>query len=143
VLPTLESHEKGDATEAAVVAELKRRAIPVARPFGDNQRYDAVAETSGGDLLKIQIKTGWLADGKVHFHGKSQHTNSTGNVYERYDGDVDYFVVYSDDLDELYLIDESEFETKMALRVDPPKQSDSSINWAEDYRFDANWPPTV
>ena len=50
--------------------------------------------------------------------------------------------MYSDDLDELYLIDEDEFETKMAVRDDPPKQSDSSINWAEDYRFDANWPPT-
>ena len=141
--PTLGSHEKGDATEAVVVAELKRRAIPVARSFGDNQRYDAVAETADGDPLKIQIKTGWLADGKVHVHGKSQHTNSTGNVHERYDGDVDYFVVYSDDLDELYLVNESEFETKMALRVEPPDQPDSSINRAEEYRFDANWPPTA
>jgi hypothetical protein len=41
------------------------------------------------------------------------------------------------------MVDAESFNESISLRVDPPKQSDSSINWAEDYRFDANWPPTA
>ncbi|WP_394295066.1 group I intron-associated PD-(D/E)XK endonuclease [Halococcus thailandensis] len=31
----MDSHRKGDLTEALVIAELKRREIPVSIPFGD------------------------------------------------------------------------------------------------------------
>lgn len=137
----MESHRKGELTEAIVVAELKRRHVPVSLPFGDNERYDAVIETPQGDLLKVQIKTGRLTEGKIEFHGKSQHTNSTGNVYKRYDGDVDYFIVYCDEIDSMYLIQESSFEESISLRIEEPKQVHKTINWAKDYEFDANWPP--
>ena len=41
----MKSHERGDATEAWVIAELKERGIPVAIPFSDNQRYDIIGNT--------------------------------------------------------------------------------------------------
>jgi hypothetical protein len=91
----MESHRKGDLTEAVVIAELKRRSIPVSLPFGDNERYDVVLETPTGALLRVQIKTGWLSEGKVEFHARSQHTNSTGNTYKSYNGEIDYFIVFS------------------------------------------------
>jgi|SRR5699024_7258096 len=137
----MDSHRKGDLTEALVIAELKKRGIPVSIPFGDNERYDIVAETPNGGLLKVQIKTGWMADGKVNFHGKSQHTNASGNVYQKYDGDVDFFLVYCHELERMYWVRENVFETQMSLRVEEPKQVKPSINWAEEYEFDANWPP--
>lgn len=43
-----------------------------------------------------------MADGKVTFHGKSQHTNASGNVYETYDGDVDFLLVYCHELERMY-----------------------------------------
>ena len=101
---TMQSHERGDATEARVIAELKERGIPVAIPFSDNQRYDVIVETPAAELLRVQIKTGRLVDGKIDFHGTSQHTNSTGNTYEKYDGDVDYFFVYTPALDSLHAV---------------------------------------
>lgn len=137
----METQEKGDFTEAAVITELKRRAIPVSVPFGDNQRYDIVIETEENDLLKVQIKTGWVADGTIEFHGKSQHTNASGNVYEKYDGDVDCFLVYCDEVGAVYLIDEDEFETSMSLRIADPEQVHETINWADEYEFDERWPP--
>jgi hypothetical protein len=137
----METHRKGDLTEAIVIAEFKKRAIPISIPFGDNERYDVVAETPDGRLLKVQIKTGWMTDGKVRFHGKSQHTNASGNVYETYDGDVDFFLVYCHELERMYWIHEDEFRTQMSLRVEEPKQVKPSINWAEEYEFDATWPP--
>jgi len=136
----MESHERGDATEAMVVAKLTERLIPVSIPFGDNQRYDAVIETPDAELLRVQIKTGRLQGGKIDFHGKSQHTNSTGNTYKKYHDDVDYFLVYTPELDSLHVVGEHEFDSRIQLRVDDPKQADSSINWADGYEFDERWP---
>lgn len=137
----MESHRKGDLTEAIVIAELKRRAIPVSMPFGDNERYDLVLESPNGELLRAQVKTGWLSDGTIQFHGKSQHTNSSGNVYKGYDGDVDYFLVYCYEPDNLYLVGEEEFDSSMTLRVEEPKLENRRINWAVDFEFDGRWPP--
>lgn len=137
----MESHKKGDATEARVVAELKQRGIPVSIPFGDNERYDVIAAAPHGGLLRIQVKTGWLDDGVIEFHGKSQHTNSAGNTYTTYDGDVEYFLVFVPELESLYLIAESEFQTSMRLRVEEPNQVHKTINWAEEFEFDERWPP--
>ncbi len=137
----MESHRKGDLTEATVLAELKRREVPVSFPFGDNERYDAVVEAPGGQLYRLQIKTGWLSDGVIDFHGRSSHTNSQGNVYKPYDGDVDYFTIYCHELENLYLIPEERVGSSMALRVDPPKRPDPKINPAESYEFDRRWPP--
>lgn len=136
----MESHRRGELTEAIVVAELKRREIPVAKPTGDNERYDLIAESEAG-LWRLQVKTGRVSDGTIRFHGKSQHTNAQGNVYEPYDGDVDYFVVYAHELETMYLVAESAFRTDMRLRIEEPSQPDRTINWAEDYEFDRNWPP--
>ncbi|MFB6104570.1 MAG: group I intron-associated PD-(D/E)XK endonuclease [Halobacteriaceae archaeon] len=136
----MESHRKGDVTEARVIAEFKEREIPVSIPFGDNERYDVVVE-SDEEMYRIQIKTGWPSDGCIHFHGKSSHTNATGNVYKKYDGDVDYFAVYCAEVEELYLIGEDEFETNMQLRVEEPGVNQPTINWASEYEFGVRWPP--
>lgn len=137
----MESHQKGDLTEAVVIAELKRRGIPVLLPFGDNQRYDLAVETPHGALQTLQVKTGWLTDGVVEFHTRSQHTNASGNVYKDYDGDVDGFIVYVHELESTHLVYIDEFDSQISLRVDAPDRPDPSIKWAEEYRFDERWPP--
>lgn len=139
----MDSHEKGDLTEAIVIAELKRQSIPVSLPFGDNERYDLVLETPDGGLFRVQVKTGWMDRGKIQFHAKSQHTNSQGNVYKAYDGDIDYFVVYCYELETLYLIREDEFGGSISLRVDEPKIENRRINWARDFEFEERWPPST
>ncbi|UIP00189.1 group I intron-associated PD-(D/E)XK endonuclease [Halobaculum sp. CBA1158] len=140
-LHEMPSHRKGDYTEAIVVAELKRRGVRVARPVGDNERYDLVVAAESG-FYSVQVKTGLLMDGCVYVRGKSQHTNATGNTYRDYDGDVDLFLVYCHDLETMYLVREDAFGTGMYLRVDEPEQRDRTINWAAEYEFDRNWPPS-
>lgn len=137
----MESHQKGDLTEAVVIAELKRRVIPVSTPFGDNERYDLLAEDESGNVWKLQVKTGRYRDGKVLFKGKSQHTNSQGHTYELYDGDVDFFAVHCDEVAGLYLVPEDEVGSSMSLRIADAKQDHRAINWAADYAFDERWPP--
>ncbi|GAA0296661.1 group I intron-associated PD-(D/E)XK endonuclease [Halarchaeum salinum] len=138
----MEPHRKGDLTEAIVIAELKRRDIPVSVPFGDNERYDLLAEDDSGSIWKLQVKTGRYRDGKVLFKGKSQHTNASGHTYRYYDGDVDYFLVNCDEVDGLYLVPESEVGSSMSLRIADAKQDHRTINWATDYDFDEQWPPS-
>lgn len=137
----MDSHRKGDLTEAIVIAELKRRSIPVSLPFGDNERYDLVVETPDGALLRVQVKTGWQSEGKIEFHTRSQHTNSKGNTYKPYDDDIDYFLVYCHELETLHFIHEDEFEGSISLRIEEPEMENRRINWATDFEFDKRWPP--
>lgn len=124
-----------------MIAELKERNISVSKPIGDNERYDIIAGVPNGDLLRIQIKTGRYDNGTVIFDGASQRTNSSGNRYVPYGGEVDYFIVYSHRFDSLYLVEANRVNGKMRLRVEKPKSNHPSINWAEDFDFDRNWPP--
>ena len=89
----MKSQYQGGLTEAVVLTELKRRQIPVSIPFGDNERYDFVIDSGDGTLHRSQVETGCLSDAVVDFHSKSQHTNSQGNLYNHYDGDLDHFLV--------------------------------------------------
>ncbi|MFD1646692.1 group I intron-associated PD-(D/E)XK endonuclease [Haloarchaeobius litoreus] len=139
----MESHRKGDLTEAIVLTELRRREIAVSHPFGDNERYDLVAECGGGALVRVQVKTGWIADGRIQFSTQSTHTNSQGNVRKSYDGDVDVFVVYCYETETMYLVGEQEFDKSISLRVEEPEVHHRSINWAADFEFDERWPLDV
>ncbi|QLG60675.1 group I intron-associated PD-(D/E)XK endonuclease [Halorarum salinum] len=109
-LDELATHEKGDHTEAVVISELKRRGVSVCAPFGDNDRYDLIAE-SAESLFRLQVKTGWLREVVVEFSGQSQHVNAAGNTYKPYEDDVDFFVVYCHELDSMYLVAEDAFDT--------------------------------
>lgn len=98
-------------------------------------------ETPDGKLVRVQVKTGWISEGKIQFHARSQHTNSQGNTYKPYEDDIEYFVVYCHELENLYLIREDEFEGSISLRVEKPKIENRRINWASDFEFDERWPP--
>jgi hypothetical protein len=137
----MDSHKKGDLTEAAVLTELKRRDVPVSIPSGDNERDDFVVETSDTQFLRAQIKTGWSRDGVIEFRGYSKHTNSSGNIQKSYDGDIDCFLVFSHEHEQLFFVWEEEVGANMSLRTEEPKQNQPSINWAADYAFDERWPP--
>lgn len=139
----MDTHRKGDLTEAIVLTELRRRGIAVSRPFGDNERYDLLAERRDGCIVKVQIKTGWIADGRIQFSTQSTHTNSQGNIRKSYDGDVDVFVVYCYETETMYLIGEQEFDKSISLRVEEPKVRHKNINWAEEFEFDERWPLDV
>lgn len=139
----MESHRKGDLTEAVVIAEMKRRDIAVSIPFGDNERYDLAVEAPAGELLRAQVKTAWLDDGCLDLRGYTQHTNASGNVRKEYVEGIDCVLAYSHDLETLYLLTPDEFRGQTTLRVDAPTQVHETMNWAEDFEFDERWPPVV
>lgn len=120
---------------------MKRRRISVSIPFGDNERYDLAVETPEGLLLRVQVKTGWVRDGVVQFKGQSQHTNSEGNTYKPYGEGIDCFLVYSHEVESLFLVWQEEVQTNMTIRITDSDQRHETTNWASEYRFDERWPP--
>ncbi len=51
---------RGELAEAMFLAKAMSLGLVVCRPFGDNTRYDFVVESSGGRLLRIQVKSAWV-----------------------------------------------------------------------------------
>jgi hypothetical protein len=141
VLDDLEPHRKGDATEAAVITELKHRGLAVSVPFGDNERYDVAVESPSGEFYRCKIKTGNQKNGCVKFWGRSTHTNSTGQVSKQYCDNIDEFLVYSWEYEELFLIPVDAVGDSMQLRVEEAEKEVSHTNPAEQYQFDERWLP--
>ncbi len=129
---------KGIKTEAIIRAEFVRHGATVLEPFGDNERYDFVVE-SDGKFHRIQCKTGRKKSGCVVFETRSTGVLTYENVRETYDGDIDYFAVYSYETGDAYLIPiEETGSSSMRLRVDEPGIHSPNINWADEYRLDEN-----
>ena len=88
-----ENKIKGNIGESAILFEFVKRRIPVSIPYGDNERYDLIAEFDG-KLNKIQIKycgEETPNDGVVCPCASSYNHASARTGWESYAGEVDYF----------------------------------------------------
>jgi len=128
----------GDLTCAIVLARLLAMFDAVLLPFGENQRYDLVAEKNGA-FLRVQCKTGRLRNGVIKFPCCSinyEHPTPRKGFYARdYRGSADLFGVYCPENDAVYLVPVYEVGRKEGcLRVDPTKNHQSErIRWAIDF----------
>lgn len=125
----------GDETEAIAIQELIATGYSVSIPFGDNDKYDLIAD-DGEHLYRIQCKTAWQnKPNTIRFNTHSQ-TTKNGEYHETdYISSVDAFFVRYPAEQEFYWVGINEATTqKMELRyeaeIDHP-----SINWAEEYEF--------
>ena len=86
---------KGNIGEAVILAEFTKRGIQVSIPFGDNARYDLVAEFNG-KLNKIQIKycAQVTENNSVTCMTSSSKNHTTNKVMDTYENDVDYMAFY-------------------------------------------------
>jgi hypothetical protein len=56
---------RGDAAEMQFMIEASHRGFGVAKPFGDNERYDIILDAGAGRLWRVQVK----ASGATHHRG--------------------------------------------------------------------------
>ena len=102
-------------------------------PFGDNSKYDFIADIDG-QLLKIQVKTASIKDeNAIKFSCRSTHVNCSGVKNIRYsENEIDYFATYWDG--QCYLIPVNECSVEKTLRFSPPKNGQvKGITFAKDY----------
>ncbi|MFO7794377.1 MAG: group I intron-associated PD-(D/E)XK endonuclease [Candidatus Nanohaloarchaea archaeon] len=138
-MKTLNPKRKGEISEAVIISELMKKGLNVSLPFGENTRYDLILD-NGDKLQKIQCKTGSLKNGVVVFNTVSTTSNYSETSGNGYDGEIDKFVVYCPDNEELYSVPiEDASNSEMKLRIEPPGNGQKKgINWAEDYKMGDN-----
>jgi hypothetical protein len=133
----------GEQSEAIIIAKLLEIGYGVLTPFGENKRYDLVIEDAEGNFYRIQCKTGWLHnDGAgIKFATSSMYyrvkDGKAGHGRKNYQGQIDYFAVYSPDIKKTYLVPVDHVGvTDANLRLIPPvNNQEKYIRWAKDYEI--------
>jgi hypothetical protein len=124
----------GDRSELEVMGALIRNGYRIALPFGENHRYDLIAD-DGERMFRVQVKTGRLRNGAIrmtcsssHFHRRKSGERSNRS----YRGQVDFLAVYCPETKKVYLLPESELvESSGHLRIAPTKnRQERNIRWA-------------
>lgn len=113
----------GDISESAIVTRFLQLGYVVLTPFGGNQRYDLIIEDSEEKLWRIQCKTARLEyeDTVIAFDTANHNVTGKKRDWRHYRGQCDYFAVYCEKLDRVYLIAVDEVGTTTAnLRLTPP-----------------------
>jgi hypothetical protein len=128
----------GDRSEAAVLYHLAHRGYLVSIPFGENHRYDLIAD-DGERLLRIQVKTGRIRHGAILFNCCSTHGHRrSGSLSIRpYFGEIDYLAVYCPENGKTYIIPEKDLvRTIGSLRLAPTgNRQGRRIRWAAKYEL--------
>ena len=137
----LNHKEMGERSEAIIIGRLVYSGYTILKPYGENQRYDLVIEDADKQFWRVQCKTAWSSrDQKtIIFNSCSNHYayvwQKSTMTRKHYRGDVDFFAVYSPDLDKVYLIPIYHVgTTQVTLRLVPTEnKQEKNVHWAKDY----------
>jgi hypothetical protein len=136
--PKRDTKAIGDLSEMMVIVALATRGYLVSTPFGENHRYDLIAD-DGERLLRIQVKTGRLMDGFIKFASSSMHYHrrSGKSACRPYFGQIEYLAVFCPQTGKVYLVPESELVASQGhLRIAPTRNRQArNIRWAAEYEL--------
>jgi hypothetical protein len=130
---------KGQISEARALYEFQKRYVPVAIPWGDNERYDMIAEFNG-KLNKIQIKTCTVeVNGGIVCYCRSSTNHTTNKKLNTYQNDIDYFLFVNPTNDSLALVPIEVIgnHLQICLRIRPTKNNQKkNTHYFDDYLMD-------
>lgn len=138
--PRRHTQKTGDISESAAITRLLQCGYVVLQPIGQMHRYDLVIEDADGQFWKIQCKTGWLNEDQsiIRFAtASSMNYTVKSKGWRNYRGQCDYFCVYVESLNKVYLLPVDDVGTSLAtLRLVPAKNNqEKSVRWAKDYEL--------
>jgi len=114
----------------------------ISQPFGENARYDFLAEKEGR-FIRVQVKTGWIRDGVVRFNCVSNHYHRGGGD-RGYIDEADVFAVYCRSVSTVFCVPVGEVHHRGFLRVTPTiNRQTRKIRWAADYVLAKLAPPDL
>lgn len=123
----------GNISEAKVLSLLTELGYMVSIPFGTGCSYDYVVDHDD-HLLRVQVKTGRLRQGCVHFPAWSHNGSRGSHNKKKYIGRADVFAVYCPDNDKIYLVPVTDVSLEGRLRIDDPRNNQFKyIRWATPY----------
>jgi hypothetical protein len=133
----LDTRQRGDFAEAAVLHALTEAGLLVFMPFGRFGPYDMIVDMPGGRLVRVQVKSGRVRRGCVIFNSCS---TDHGRGREDYLGKADVFAVHAPTPDSVYVLDVAAAVTRVTtLRLEPTRNAQQRrIRFAADHTL-ANW----
>jgi len=130
----MNTKDKANIAESKVISDLIASGYTVLIPFGDNERYDVVAEKDGC-FVRIQVKTGRIKNGTIKAKVCSSQAHR-GKSHQHYHGQVEYICIYEPTSKNTYMIPIEECGTsEISLRTEQPKKHTKQIRWAKQYLF--------
>ena len=125
----------GDISEARVIVALTEAGYLVSKPFGENARYDLIAD-DGERLHRVQVKTGRVRAGVIVVSCASSHAHRGGGM-RPYFGQIEYLAVYCPQNEKVYLLPEQELTASVAhLRLLPTRNNMAKmIRWAARFEL--------
>ena len=134
----MNTKDKGNVGELVILSEFVKRGVPVSIPYGDNTRYDLIAEFNG-KLNKIQVKYCSQVTKEGSILCKSASVNRDTGKRSTYESEVDYLAFYIKPWDMACLVPMSEIKKKttFTIRNSPTKNGQSvGVHYVDDYLFD-------
>ena len=128
----MQTREKGNLSEARILAAFVAAGYLVSVPFGSGHKYDFVIDDST-HLFRVQCKTGRVKNGALIFNAYSQSGN--GSVKMSYRGLADLFAVLNPNNDKVYLLPVNDVGVSdVSLRLAPTlNRQTQGVRWAELY----------
>ena len=128
----METREKGNLSEAKILAAFIEAGYLVLLPFGDGHKYDLVVD-DGRQIQRVQCKTGRVRNGCLMFNACSFSGNA--GTRQNYKGLADLFAVLNPETGKVYIVPVEEVgHTVASLRLNPPLSGQSKrIRWAKSY----------
>jgi len=128
----METAEKGNATESAVLHAFVSLGFEVVLPFGGGHPYDLAVHLGDGRFARVQCKTGRAVPGCIDFNSR---TTDHGRGRLSYLGLADAFGVYFPLDQSVYVIPVSEATGYVGrLRLKAPRNNQRrGIRLAADY----------
>lgn len=122
---------KGSIAEMIVASRLMEKGWHVLFPFGENSRYDLVAEKDG-EFLRIQVKYVTPRNGALEVNCRSSNNWSVDRYTKN---QVDFIAAYNPKNKQVYFIPSSKFNAnRITLRIEPSKNKQKiNIKHAEEF----------
>ena len=134
-----DTNSTGDISESAIITRFLQLGHVVLTPYGGNQRYDLVIEDADGQFWRIQCKTGRIdADSTaIRFSIAIRNVTGKNKQSRNYRGQCDYFAVYNEELNKVYLVPVDQVGTASGtLRLTTRKNNqEKNTLWAKDYEL--------
>ena len=130
---------KGNISEARALYEFQKYNIPVCLPWGDNERYDMIAEFNG-KFNRIQVKTcNEEHDGAIMCYARSSTNHTTNKNYYTYEGQIDYFVFVNQTYNLIAIVPIEVIGNQKTIRLritEPLNNQTTKVKYFKDYSFD-------
>jgi hypothetical protein len=126
--------QRGDATEAALITALVDHGFEVLLPFSRSAPYDLGVVLAGNRFVRIQCKCGRVRAGCVVFNTSGTDHGSGARDYR---GRADLFGVRCGEIGSIFLVPVATAPlSSMGLRLTPAKNKQrSGIRFAADYEI--------